>query len=100
MDLGLKGKVAAAEARDLRRLDNLILSNSLRAGVAGLAKSLANELGRDGILVNTVCPGTTMTDRFLTVHRGLAARQGVAVEEVIAARAKEVPLGGFTRGLL
>lgn len=86
MDLGLKGEVAAA--------------NSLRAGVAGLAKSLANELGRDGILVNTVCPGTTMTDRFLTVHRGLAARQGVPVEEVIAARAKEVPLGGFPRGLL
>lgn len=100
MDLGLKGQVAAAEARDLRRLGNLILSNSLRAGVAGLAKSLANELGRDGILVNTVRPGTTMTDRFLTVHRGLAARQGVPVEEVIAARTKDVPHGGFPRGLL
>lgn len=74
-------------------LDNLILSNTLRAGVAGLAKSLANELGRDGILVNTVCPGYTMTDRFLSVHRAAAARQGIPVEELIAARAKEVPLG-------
>jgi 3-oxoacyl-[acyl-carrier protein] reductase len=74
-------------------LDNLILSNTLRAGVAGLAKSLANELGRDGILVNTVCPGYTMTDRFLGVHRAAAARQGIPVEELIAARAKEVPLG-------
>jgi len=74
-------------------LDNLILSNTLRAGVCGLAKSLANELGRDGILVNTVCPGATMTDRFVAVHRGVAERRGVPVEEVIAARAKEVPLG-------
>jgi 3-oxoacyl-[acyl-carrier protein] reductase len=74
-------------------LETLILSNTLRAGVAGLAKSLANELGRDGILVNTVCPGATMTERFLGVHRALAGRRGVPVEEVIAARANEVPLG-------
>jgi 3-oxoacyl-[acyl-carrier protein] reductase len=45
-------------------VDGLLLSNSLRAGVAGLAKTLANEFGADGITVNNVCPGFTLTDRL------------------------------------
>ena len=42
-------------------IDGLLLSNSLRAGVTGLAKTLANEFGADGITVNNVCPGFTLT---------------------------------------
>ena len=44
-------------------IDNLILSNSVRLGVIGLTKSLANELGPKGIRVNSVLPGWTRTDR-------------------------------------
>ncbi len=42
---------------------DLVLSNAVRAAVVGLVKSLANEFGKDGILVNNVGPGFTATDR-------------------------------------
>ena len=45
-------------------IKGLVLSNSVRAGVVGLSKTLANELGPDGIRVNVVCPGYTATDRM------------------------------------
>jgi len=45
-------------------LDNLILSNSVRASVTGLVKSLSNEYARYGVLVNNVCPGFTATERL------------------------------------
>ncbi len=44
-------------------IDNLILSNSLRMGVIGLTKSLAKELGPEGIRVNSILPGWTRTER-------------------------------------
>lgn len=44
--------------------EGLILSNSLRAGILGLTKTLSNELSKDNILVNAVCPGWTFTDRL------------------------------------
>jgi len=45
-------------------VDNLIASNSVRTALLGLMKSLANELGPDGITVNTLMPGFTLTDRL------------------------------------
>ena len=45
-------------------IDGLILSNSARLGVVGLAKTLSKELGPDSILVNNVCPGPILTDRM------------------------------------
>ena len=45
-------------------VSDLVLSNAVRAAVVGLVKSLANEFGKDGILVNNVGPGFTATDRL------------------------------------
>jgi 3-oxoacyl-[acyl-carrier protein] reductase len=61
-------------------LDNLVLSNTARAGVAGFAKTLANELAAEGITVNTVCPGLTLTDRVHLLAESAAARTGATVE--------------------
>lgn len=69
--------------------EGLILSNAIRPGAAGLMKTLANELGRDNILVNTVCPGRIMTDRFLTGH----SHTGLSREEHIERFAAGIPLG-------
>jgi 3-oxoacyl-[acyl-carrier protein] reductase len=52
---------------------DLVLSNSVRAGVVGLVKSLANEFGKDGILVNNVGPGYTATDRLKELARARSA---------------------------
>src|SRR5262245_8518150 len=61
--------VASLSAR--QPVEGLVLSNTFRPAIVGLAKTLCNELGRDGILVNTVCPGYPRTDR--PEHVGEAA---------------------------
>jgi 3-oxoacyl-[acyl-carrier protein] reductase len=72
----------------------LVLSNSLRAGVAGLAKTLADELAPDQITVNTVLPGRILTDRLRGPFVEPARRAGIHVDELARAEvAKEVPLG-------
>lgn len=74
-------------------LEGLILSNTARPGVLGLAKSMANELARDGILVNSVCPGYTRTDRNVELAKVHAQRLGITEEEVLKRRATMIPLG-------
>jgi 3-oxoacyl-[acyl-carrier protein] reductase len=75
-------------------IPGLILSNSLRAGVAGLAKTLADELAPDQITVNTVLPGRILTDRLRGPFVEPARRAGLDVDELARAEvAKEVPLG-------
>lgn len=74
-------------------LDNLVLSNSIRLAVIGLTKSLSNELARDNILVNSVCPGWTRTERVEELMRDRAAREGITIEEAFAGIEKDIPLG-------
>jgi len=76
-------------------LDNLILSNTIRTGVIGLAKSLSLELGRDKIRVNNVLPGAIMTDRQREMLARQSARSGKSVEEIVRLREAAIPLGRF-----
>ena len=71
----------------------LILSNVLRPAVVGLSKTLANELARDGILVNCVAPGYTRTDRVVELAEATARREGVPVETVERRTVQNIPLG-------
>jgi 3-oxoacyl-[acyl-carrier protein] reductase len=70
----------------------LILSNALRPAVTGLAKSLANELARDGILVTSVAPGYTRTDRVAELAEATARREGLSVEDVERRTVRNIPL--------
>jgi 3-oxoacyl-[acyl-carrier protein] reductase len=74
-------------------IDGLVLSNAFRPAIAGLAKTLANELGRDGILVNTVCPGYTRTDRLDEVVQARARRAGSTPDKVLAELTAGSPVG-------
>jgi 3-oxoacyl-[acyl-carrier protein] reductase len=74
-------------------IENLMLSNAVRAAVTGFAKTLASEVARDGILVNCVAPGYTRTDRVLELAEAAAAREGVARETVLERTVKVVPMG-------
>jgi len=75
-------------------IPGLILSNSLRAGVAGLAKTLSGELAADQITVHTVLPGRILTDRLRGPFVEPARAAGVPVDDLARAEvAKEVPLG-------
>jgi 3-oxoacyl-[acyl-carrier protein] reductase len=73
--------------------DGLILSNSLRAGVTGLAKSLANELAPYGITVNNVMPGYTRTERLVDLAGDIAQRRGTTVAEAYAEWERQIPMG-------
>ncbi len=71
---------------------NLILSNSLRAGVTGFAKSLSNEFGNQNITVNNVAPGFTLTHRIYELAVNRAKTSGKSHEEILAEMVKDVPL--------
>ena len=73
-------------------VDNLILSNSLRAGIVGFAKSLSNEVGNHNITVNNVAPGLTLTNRLYELAVIEAKKENKSHEEVLADMAKRVPL--------
>jgi 3-oxoacyl-[acyl-carrier protein] reductase len=61
---------------------DLVLSNAVRAAVVGLVKSLANEFGKDGILVNNVGPGYTATDRLKELAKARSAASGKSEKEI------------------
>jgi 3-oxoacyl-[acyl-carrier protein] reductase len=63
-------------------VSDLVLSNAVRAGVVGLVRSLANEFGKDGILVNNVGPGFTATDRLKQLAKTRSAASGKAEQEI------------------
>jgi len=65
-------------------IPSLYLSNVARAGVQGFAKSLSEEVGLDGITVNTILPGYTRTDRLSHLSESLNERHGTPIEEIEA----------------
>jgi 3-oxoacyl-[acyl-carrier protein] reductase len=74
-------------------LPGLLLSNTARAGLLGFAKTLATEVARDGVLVNTVLPGHFDTARARDLAEMRAAREGKPVDQLMADRARAIPVG-------
>lgn len=90
------GAIVAITSIAVRQpLEDLLLSNALRAAVVGAVKTLARELAPDRIRVNAVAPGWISTDRLLEVLRVRAEREGRPADAVIADSARDVPLGRF-----
>ena len=71
---------------------DLVLSNAVRAAVVGLVKSLANEFGKDGILVNNVGPGYTATDRLKELAKTRSAATGMSEQEIFEGWSADAPL--------
>ena len=78
-------------------LDNLVLSNALRAGVTGVARTLVRQVARDGITVNNVLPGYFATDRVKDLAARQGAQQGRSQEEILADMDAGVPRGSIGR---
>lgn len=76
-------------------LDNLGVSNTTRGAVASWAKTLANEVAKDGITVNNVLPGFTETERLVEVLSGSAQRKGIALEQELQQARETIPAGRF-----
>jgi len=73
-------------------IEGLMLSNAVRAGVVGFAKTLANELAADNILVNNVCPGYILTDRVRELSKVLAEKRNESPESIIRTWEESIPL--------
>jgi len=71
----------------------LVLSNSVRAATVGLTKSLAIELGNDGIRFNSILPAWTQTERVIDLMEYRAQAKGTTAAEEMAKQAQESPLG-------
>ncbi len=84
------GRIITIQSVSVKQpVEGLLLSNGTRPAIAGLVKTLSTELGRDGILINTVCPGKIMTDRFL----GGARQAKLPVDEYVERATVDIPVG-------
>jgi len=87
------GRILAIQSTSVKQpVDGLVLSNGIRPGVAGLFKTLAVELAKDGITVNLVLPGRIMTDRFLDHQKERAESGGRTLEAQIAVSGMDIPM--------
>jgi len=74
-------------------VDNLILSNSVRAAVTGFARTLANEGAPFGVTVNNLMPGYTRTQRVEELAESMAQQQGRTPVEIIGTWESQIPMG-------
>ncbi|MEW9836906.1 SDR family oxidoreductase [Mesorhizobium sp. ZMM04-4] len=74
---------------------NMVLSDSLRLAVVGLAKSLSIEFAQEGIMVNCLCPGPFATDRMEYLVQSSMERDGLGRTEAESVWLQEVPVGKF-----
>lgn len=74
-------------------VESLMLSNSLRAGLTGFARTLANEVAALGITVNNILPGYTRTERLEELAHMMAEKQGISTTEFNAKWEAEIPMG-------
>jgi 3-oxoacyl-[acyl-carrier protein] reductase len=92
------GRILTIASSSIKQpIPNLVLSNALRTGVWGLAKTLSRELGPDKILVNVIAPGRIQTERIDELDQINAQKSGKPIEEVKRASVAGVPLGRIGR---
>lgn len=78
-------------------LEGLILSNTIRTGLIGLAKTLSNDYAPYNILINNVCPGVTLTERVKELSMAMAVQKGISPEKVIQDWEAGIPMGRMGR---
>lgn len=76
----------------LQPIDDLILSNTYRAGVTGFCKTIANNYGKEGVTANCVCPGYTATERLRSLAEKRAEITGRRPEEILDGFAQTTPV--------
>jgi 3-oxoacyl-[acyl-carrier protein] reductase len=78
-------------------IPNLVLSNSIRAATIGLTKTLALELGEEGIRFNSILPSWTNTERVKSLLSDRAERKGTSLKDEIRAQNEQSPLGRMAK---
>jgi 3-oxoacyl-[acyl-carrier protein] reductase len=92
------GRILTIASSSIKQpIPNLALSNALRAGVWGTAKTLSRELAPQGILVNVIAPGRIDTERIAELDQANAQKNGKSIEDVRKASVAGIPLGRLGR---
>jgi 3-oxoacyl-[acyl-carrier protein] reductase len=92
------GRVLTIASSSIKQpIPNLALSNALRAGVWGIAKTMSRELAPHGILVNVIAPGRIDTERIAELDSANAQKSGKTIEDVRKASVSSIPLGRLGR---
>lgn len=87
------GRIVGLTSSSVRvPIPSLAYSNTMRAGLTAYLKSLATEVARDGVLVNSVCTGSFATERIEELFAANAKRSGRSVAEERAAHLARIPL--------
>lgn len=88
------GRILTIASSSIKQpIPNLLLSNALRTGVWGTAKTLSRELAPHNILVNVIAPGRIQTERIEELDRANATRAGLSVEDIKRQSTATIPLG-------
>ena len=89
-----RGSIVAITSMSVKQpVDNLLLSNSLRLAVVGLLKTMASELGPQGIRINAIAPGWTATERVIEIMQGRAKANGTTAEDELQKQTAAIPFG-------
>jgi len=73
-------------------MTDLVVSDSVRAGVTVMAKTIASDLAPFGITVNNIAPGPIMTDRLVAIHAARANSLGISIDEQFKRFAQSIPV--------
>ncbi|GAA3528160.1 SDR family oxidoreductase [Amycolatopsis ultiminotia] len=87
--------ITCASSGVVAPIPNLGLSNALRSSLLGWSKTLAREIGRDGVTTNVVVPGRIGTGRIVALDQAKADREGRTAEEVSAESVAGIPVGRY-----
>jgi 3-oxoacyl-[acyl-carrier protein] reductase len=99
---GMRGKhwgriITSTSSGVVSPIPNLGISNALRLSLVGWSKTLAREVGSDGITANVILPGRIATDRIKFLDESKAKREGRTIEEVAAESTRTIPVGRYGR---
>jgi len=76
-------------------VNDLVISSTLRPGILGLAKVLANQYAKEGILINNVTPGYILTARQKEIGASRAAQKGVSIDQYMQDLVRDIPAGRY-----
>jgi 3-oxoacyl-[acyl-carrier protein] reductase len=90
------GRILFIESYTVKQpLENLVLSNSLRVAVVGMAKTLSQEIARSGVTLNIIGPGFHNTPAIDRIYKKKSEQTGIPFDEVRAAAIEQIPVGAL-----
>jgi 3-oxoacyl-[acyl-carrier protein] reductase len=90
------GRVITGTSSSVKQpIEDLMLSNSIRSATTAWSKTLADQVARDGITVNTIAPGRILTERLRQIDQAESQRTGADLSDITARKLAAIPAGRY-----